>query len=301
MRMSRNGGSMRKVIIILVISLLALTGCNIENSITSDKLVIVTTLFPQYDIAKQITKDKADVILMLPPGVEAHSYEPTPKDMVTVSHSDLFIYTSNHLESYASSISKSVSKELNVMNLEKVLNVETEDPHFWLDPMEMIKMTEIICEEIIALDPVNTDFYEKNTNEYIEKLHKLDRDMQEMFKDSSNDTIVFAGHFAFEYFADRYGLNYITPFESFSANAEASVKKVYELIDYINDKNISVVYFEELVDPKLANMIASETNTETLMLHAAHNVSKEELRKEVSYIDIMYQNLDNLKRGLNDE
>lgn len=292
---------MKKIIVILVLSLLALTGCNIESSITSDKLVIVTTLFPQYDIAKQIVQDKAEVILMLPPGVEAHSYEPTPKDMVTVSHSDLFIYTSDHLESYASSISKSVSKDLNVMNLEAVLNVETEDPHFWLNPVEMIKMTKIISAEIISLDPVNKVFYENNTNEYIMKLDKLDKDMQQMFEECTNDTIVFAGHFAFEYFAERYGLNYITPFESFSANAEASVKKVSELIDYINDNNISVVYFEELVDPKLANMIASETNSETLMLHAAHNISKEEIRNNTSYIDIMYQNLDNLKRGLNDE
>lgn len=312
---------MKKIILLITAALLILSGCTNKKDVKEEgKLHIVTTLFPQYDIVKQIAGDKATVSLLLPPGVEAHSYEPTPQDMVILNDSDLFIYTSDHLESYAASMVKSLdNSEMSVINLQDALNIEGddhdhdeeedheghdhdhEDPHFWLDPTVMIDAALIINQSLQDLDPENKTYYQDNTEILIKNLEQLDADFKTMFEEADNDTIVFAGHFAFDYFAKRYGMNYITPFESFSANAEASTKRVSELIDFIKVNKIEVVYFEELVDPKLANMLASETGAKTLMLHAAHNVSKEELDKGVTYLDIMYQNLENLKEGLSHE
>lgn len=292
---------MKKIIYSIIMIMLVLSGCDNKVKAPKDELVIVATLYPQYDMLKAIVKDKAEVVLLLPPGVEAHGYEPTPKDMVVVDESKMFVYTSDHLETYANNISKSVRDDLNIINLEEVLNIEGEDPHFWLDPSVMIEMSEYLSAEVVKLDPENAEFYQKNTEELVSELMALDEAFYALFDSVENNTIVFAGHFAFEFFADRYGMNYVTPFESFSANAEASMKKVGELVDYINDNNIEVVYFEELVDPKLANMLANETGSKTLMLHAAHNISKDELNNNVTYFDIMYQNLENLKVGLSNE
>lgn len=324
MRIIRNGGNqMIKKILTLLITTLLIVGCNSNTNNDNGKVKVITTLYPQYDLLKLITKDLADVEYLLPAGVEAHGYEPTPQDIVKLNASDLFVYTSDHLESYALNISKSLdNKDLKVLNIQETLFNEDdeheheeehdhddhgghdhdhEDPHFWLDPLVMIDMAELLRDEMIELDPEHKKEYDKNTEVVIEDLKQLDQEFIEMFKNADEDTIVFSGHFAFDFFAQRYGMNYETPFQGFSANAEASPKRVAELIEYVKENNVKVIYFEELVDPKLAKMLSKETGAELLMLHAVHNVSKEELESEVHYTDIMRQNLENLKKGLYNE
>lgn len=305
---------MKKLILITITTLLLISGCSTHIQKEEGKLHIVTTLFPQYDLLKQIAGDKATVSMLLPPGAEAHGYEPTPQDMVVLNDSDLFVYTSDHLESYAASMVKSLNKEdMTVVNIEENLHLEEEDHsdhdhdheehdhvdvHFWLDPIIMVDVAQVLNEALSNVDPDNKAYYDENTKKVISDLETLDSELKRMFEESENDTIVFAGHYAFDFFSERYGLKYITPFEGYSANAEASSKKVSELIDYINANDVKVVYFEELVDPKLAKMLAKETGAKTLVLHGAHNVSKDELNNNITYIDIMYQNLENLKEGL---
>lgn len=312
----------KKIISVLLVGLM-IVGCTTQEKESSDKVKVVATLYPQYSILKELVEDYAEVSLLLPPGVEAHGYEPTPQDIVKLNDSDLFVYTSDHLESYAANISKSLdNKHVSILNLQDLLLEDLEDedhadeheghdhahgdhdhddPHFWLDPVMMIDMTRVLRDEMIKIDPEHKDTYEINADRIIKDLEVLDQDFKKMFEEADKDTIVFVGHFAFDFFAQRYDMKYETPFESFSANAEASPKRVAELIEYINDNNIKVIYFEELVDPKLATMISNETGAEMLMLHAAHNVNKDELTQNITYVEIMRNNLENLKKGLNNE
>lgn len=307
---------MKKLMMILSL-ILFLSGCSVKESKT--KFQIVVTLFPQYDLIKRIVEDKAEVILLLPPGVEAHSYEPTPKDIVKINESDMFIYTSDNLETYASKIVKSIdNKDLEVIELIDEINIvdyhdhseeeadheehdHEHDPHFWLDPALMADMSDLLLKYLIDFDPSNREFYTDNANREKSSYLALDKRFTELFSEAKSNEIIFAGHFAFGYFADKYGLEYLSPFENLNENAEPSIKKIKSLVDYINDNDIKVIYFEELVDPKLAKMLSNETGVKTLMLHAAHNVSKDELKNNISYVEIMERNYENLKVGLFDE
>ncbi|NLY62295.1 MAG: zinc ABC transporter substrate-binding protein [Erysipelothrix sp.] len=291
---------MRKLIKITIFGLLLMGCANTNNQ--NEQLKIVTTLFPQYDIARAITKDKAEVSMILPPGVEAHSYEPTPQDIVKLDNSDMFIYTSNHLETYAEKMAQGLKEENSVIiNLEDSITIKGEDPHFWLSVKNMLAMSQVILDEIVLLDPDNRDYYLSNAKDYMDDLKLLEAELFDLFANVDDQAIVFAGHFSFDYFAEEYGLNYLSTFESFSPNAEASAKQVAKLIDYINDQNIEYIYFEELVDPKLGRMLANETGAELLMLNAEHNITKEQAEAGISYADIMRMNIENLKLGLNYE
>lgn len=305
---------MKKIMIILSL-ILFLSGCSVKDEKT--KMQIVVTLFPQYDLIKRIVEDKAEVILLLPPGVEAHSYEPTPKDIVKINESDIFVYTSDNLETYANKIVNSLdNKDLEVIELISEVNIvdyhdhedslhddhdHDHDPHFWLDPALMAEMSDLLLDYLVKYDPGNSELYIKNAKVEKDAYLALDEKFKNLFEEYTNDEIVFAGHFAFGYFANKYGLEYLSPFENLNENSEPSIKKIKSLVDYINKNSINVIYFEELVDPKLARMLSSETGVKTLMLHAAHNVSKEELKNNVSYVEIMERNYDNLKVGLFDE
>ncbi len=305
---------MKKIMIILSL-ILFLSGCSVKDEKT--KMQIVVTLFPQYDLIKRIVEDKAEVILLLPPGVEAHSYEPTPKDIVKINESDIFVYTSDNLETYANKIVNSLdNKDLEVIELISEVNIvdyhdhedslhddhdHDHDPHFWLDPALMAEMSDLLLYYLVKYDPGNSELYIKNAKVEKDAYLALDEKFKNLFEEYTNDEIVFAGHFAFGYFANKYGLEYLSPFENLNENSEPSIKKIKSLVDYINKNSINVIYFEELVDPKLARMLSSETGVKTLMLHAAHNVSKEELKNNVSYVEIMERNYDNLKVGLFDE
>ena len=309
----------RFVIKIIIVSLIAtlLSGCkgNINKSVEeNDKIKVITTLFPQYDFAKNVGKDKVDVSLLLLPGVEAHSYEPTPKDIINIENADVFIYTGDFMEPWAKKIIDSIkNKELIVVDTSKGISLigqehgdehEDEDnhggkdPHIWLDPMNAQKMVDNILEGIIKADEQNKDFYYKNGNIYKDKLNKLDADFIEAFKNTKSDTIVYGGHFAFGYFTKRYGLDHVSPYSGFSPDAEPSPKRIIELIDTINSSGVKTIYYEELIEPKVADIIAKETGAKMLLLHGAHNISKEELKSGITYIQIMEGNLERLKEGL---
>lgn len=309
-----------KKIIISFFSILlimgSLSGCVGLDNNNQGKLRIVTTLFPQFDFAKQIVGDKAEVVLLLPPGVEAHSYEPTPQDIVRIRKADVFIYTSEYMEPWAvKMIAEIGSEDLKVINLSEGLEfLEAEDhdhdhddssidkdPHTWLDPVYAQQMVNNIRDGISEVDSKNKNFYKLNAENYNEEIAQLDKSFRELFLKTENNTIIYGGHFAFGYFTKRYGLNHLSPYSGFSPNAEPTPNKIIELINKLDDLKVKVIYYEELVDPKVANIIAEATGAKTELLHGAHNISKSELEAGIGYLDIMYDNLAKLKEGLSYE
>lgn len=289
-----------------------------EATDQSQKLQVVTTLFPQYDFTKAIGKDKVEVRLLLPPGIEAHAYEPTPQDVVSIQKADLFIYTGENMEPWALKILESVksdklivvdgSQGITLLDTHESEEAESDDheegafdPHFWTNPLNAIIMVDTILEALIQADPSNAAFYTENARLYKEELKALDRQLEEGLSELKSRTIINGGHFAFGYFAQRYDLDHVSPYEGFSPDAEPTPQKIAEMIDLMNSMQIKTVFYQELIDPRVAGIIAEETGATLSLLHGAHNVSKDELKSGVTYITIMKGNLERLKAGLNGE
>ena len=281
----------------------------------NNKIKIVATLFPQYDFVKQIAGDKADVRLLLPPGMESHAFEPSPKDIVDIKKTGMFIYTGQFMEPWVDRIINETSgsgvvivdasQGIQLMDEDEQEHEEGgeedhegKDPHIWLDPLNAVKMVENLVEGLVKADSDNESFYRENGETYKKRLRELDGKFAEAFGKIKNKRIIYGGHFAFGYFAKRYGLEYISPYGGFAPDAEPNPQRIAELIRNIEESGSKYIFYEELVEPKVAKVIAHETGAGMLLLHGAHNISRDELKKGITYIGIMEDNLKKLKQGL---
>jgi zinc transport system substrate-binding protein len=281
------------------------------------KLVIVTTLFPLYDFARNIGQERADVSLLLPPGVEPHSFEPKPKDIVRIHEADLFVWTGGFMEPWAEAILKGVDREkVLVIDTSKGITLlpekegdghkahkdkgrrsEEMDPHIWLDFGNCEKMVDAIVQGFVKKDPAHKAFYERNGSAYKAKLQTLDERFRTALGTCETRVFVHGGHFAFNYLAARYNLRYVSVY-GFSPDSEPSPKHLAEIISLLRRDKLKYIYYEELINPRVAEMIAREAGAQVLPLNGAHNVSREEMDKGIAFIDIMLQDLENLKKGL---
>jgi zinc transport system substrate-binding protein len=329
---------MKKTLIFLIASMLFLTlmtGCAAEpekdvpaaEPAKSDKIQVMATLFPQYDFTRQIAGDKAEVTLLLPPGVESHSYEPTPSDIVKIGQSDLFIYTGKYMEAWSGKIidglaeSDSKSYVLDVsqgIDLVKTEDVESEhhhedeqqehehehdhdhlyDPHIWTDPLIAKQMVGSIRDALCRINPDNAPYYKENAAKYIKELDELDSEFRTVINGGKRNEIIFGSRFALYYFTEQYGLSYEAAFDSCSSETEPSAKTIRRLIDIINEEKIPVIYYAEIEDPKVAKSISEYTGAKLLLFHSCHNVTKEEMESGATYLSLMEQNAENLKEGL---
>jgi len=294
--------------IILVVSLF---GCTAPERKESEKISIITTLFPQYDFCREITGDKAEIKLLLPPGVESHTFEPTSADIIEIEKADVFIYTGDSMEAWAGKIIGSLNNmNLRVVDIsENITMKETQghhehnhsherDPHIWTSPKNAMIIVKHILRNLIEADPENADYYTTNANNYIRRLGNLDLDFRALVEKSTKDKIIFGGRCAFLYFLEEYGLDYMSAYASCSTENEPSADNLTNIIDTVKKEKISAVYYEELTDPKIGRTICEETGAELLLLHSCHNVSQEDFESGVTYLSLMQQNLENLRKGL---
>lgn len=321
--------------LLLSMALLVTTGCSPAPSEPSaaasepEKLEVVTTLFPLYDFSRTLLGDEGEVSLLLPPGMESHAYEPTPQDIVRINKADVFIYTGEIMEPWAHTIIESIeNKDLIIIDgstgIELMVGEEHEDehpgdqgeahepeatehedehhhgtdPHIWLDPVLASQMVDTIAAGLTQASPDLGKHISIRQAALKADLEALNQKYVETFKKTQYNQIIYGGHFAFGYMAKRYGLEHISPYEGFSPDAEPTPARIAQLIDTLNASESKVIYFEELIDPRVSKVIANETGAQMLMLHGAHNVSKDELEQGITYIQIMEQNLENLKKGL---
>lgn len=312
-----------------VVLLGALAGCQMPAGENTDKLTVTATLFASYDFAREIAGDRAQVSLLLPPGVESHAFEPTPADIIQIGKSDLFLYTGKYMESWVEGIVENLKRDnVAVVDLSEGIALATTqqvahdhleadthteggeqsdgettdqiyDPHIWTDPQNAIIMARHIAQSMCDSDPENAAYYTANCDKYVKELEQLDTDIQTMVQSSRHKKIIFGGKFAMYYFARRYGLEYEAAYDTCSGQSEPSARRVAELIEQIRQEGLSAVYYEELSEPRVANSIAQEAGVEALLLHSCHNVSKDEMQRGETYLSLMRQNLENLKKGLN--
>lgn len=311
---------MKKITFILFLSL----SLAFLSSCTSSKNAdIVTTMFPQYDFARQIVGDKLSVSLLLPPGVEVHSYEATSKDMVAIKNAQLFIFTSLDIDTWIKDPSTIGGKDTVVMNLSEhytledhehdhLLPDETEadehdhgdELHYWVDPLVALQLIDAILEEIIQIDPINENFYRTNAENYHELIHQLHESFDSFIQDGHVDQdIFFAGHNAMGLFGLRYHLTIESLFESFKPDADLTSSELIQFTTIVTNANVHYLFIEELAQPKAAIQIQQELKKndytlELLELHAYHNLTKTEMEEGVSYVDLFERNIEYITLAL---
>ena len=314
-----------KKIFFLLITLAAILygtgGCkqnkNAVMRSANGKINVTVTNFPPYDFVRQIAGDRVNLTMLLPPAAESHSFEPSPRDIITIQNSDIFIYTGGESDSWADRILESVNtdnmrilamiktvdavEEEIVEGMEKGDEEEGETPydeHVWTSPRNAIlivsAMTELLCET----DSANAVFFRQNAQNFTNQLYELDKQFQSMVNGAKRKTIVFADRFPFRYFADAYGLSYFAAFPGCSTDTEPSAATVAFLIKKIKAEKIPVVFHIELSNERMADTISGETGAKKLLLHACHNITKRDFEAGLSYLDFMRRNVENLREAL---
>lgn len=320
------------VILTAVLAAVCLSACG-KSGKTEDagasELSVVATIFPPYDFTRQIAGDDADVIMLLSPGAESHSYEPTPQDIRTIQSCDLFIYTGGESDVWVEDILSSMGDQMpETLRLVDCVPTVTEeivegmehgheehedhgdhedledheeetDEHVWTSPQNAIKIVENITSKLCEMDPDNAGSYEKNSAGYIEQLEMLDASFWEVVGQAERRTILFGDRFPFRYFADEYGLDYYAAFPGCSDETEASAATVAFLINKVNEEQIPVIFTIERSNGKLADSICEATGAEKRILYSCHNVTGNQLDSGATYLSMMMENVESLRAALN--
>lgn len=303
---------MKRLTAILLCLCLMLCGCTAQPEKPHDetKLQIVCTSFPAYDFAREIAGDRAELTLLIKPGSEVHSYEPTPKDMIRIQESDLFICNGGESEQWAETL---ITPKLNTIYMmdcvdtveesaDGIYNAEDGEPeldeHVWTSPLNAIKISEEICNALCKLDNEHSEAYKTNFTAYKAQLMALDREFRQVIKNSGKHTLVFADRFPMRYFALEYGLDCYAAFPGCSSETEPSAKTVAYLIDRVREDKIPAVLYMEFSNQKMADVICEDTGCRKLPFYSAHSVSAEQFEQGVSYLDLMRINLNSLKEAL---
>lgn len=294
---------MKKIILFttLLTSLFILIGCG-NSGIKAD---IITTMFPQYDIARKIASDKLDVTLMTPVGTEVHNYEPSSQQLIDIKKSKLFIFTSFELDSW---VTTSLLEDVSYLNMSDS-HAEIEYPgddfvdfsHFWTDPVIFIHMIDDILDSIIEIDPENIEFYTENATTYKRKIQLLHDEMFTFLKDL-NTTFYFAGHNSMENFSKRYQINLSTLHSDFEPDADLTSSQLKQLVDEIKTNDIHYLFVGELTEENLSKTIIREMGSDyhlnILELHSYHNVSLDDFKEGITYYQLMLNNFNHLKIAL---
>ena len=307
---------MKKLLYAILGCLIILSGCSNGKQVSNEdtgKLQIITTFYPMYYLAKQVSGNLANVEILVPNGVEPHDWEPASKDMIKMQEADVFIYNSRYFETWTEKVLGSINtSNLKVVEASKGIGLmdstieeehpdqqgsqATKDSHVWLSPVLAQKEVDNIVKVLEKADPKNKAQYEKNADTLKTKLVALDQLYKETIDKAPRKEFV-TQHAAFGYLAKQYGLTQI-PIAGLSPDAEPSLTKLAELTNLIKEKRINVVYFEELTSPKVAQTLANETGAKTEVLNPLEGLTKDEQEQGLDYIGVMEKNLEALKLSL---
>ena len=259
-----------------------------------------------------------NLVMLQPPGTESHSFEPSPRDIITLQKSDVFICTGGESEAWVERILDSMDtssmrilrmldavealEEEIVEGMEDSGDEEAEegayDAHVWTSPVNALRIVEAITGTLCAADGENAARYRERAAAYRERLGELDAAFRSAAAGGRRRTLVFADRFPFRYFAQAYGLEYYAAFPGCSTETEPSAATVAFLIDKIRAEKIPTVFHIELSNERMADTISEATGAKKLLFHAAHNISKKDFEAGLSYETIMLNNLNNLKEAL---
>lgn len=306
------------------------------------KLKVAATLFPYYDFVRQVAGDQVELSLVIPAGMDSHSFEPTPKDIRTMQEADVIIANGGAMEHWVDQVVDSFDREDQtvVIMMDHVDAVEEEivegmehsdeghdhvhvheageeeaagdrnpeedesryeieyDEHIWTSPVNAMRMVDVIAETLTERDPEHGAMYQAGGAAYLEELKRLDKEFREVRDGAVHDMIVMGDKFPLRYFADTYGLRYRAAFSGCSSDTEPSARTIAYLIDKVKEEGLPVVYYLELSSHRVAEIIGEETGAVPLLFHSCHNVTRRQFEEGVTYLELMEQNVKNLREGL---
>lgn len=307
-----------------LLCIMSLGGCSAPLPEEPDgRIQIVAAVFPAYDFARSAAGDHGNVTLLLPPGAESHSYEPTPADILRVQNCDLFIYLGGESDAWVDAILAAIEprgETLRMVDCVDLLEEETVegmtgghdhdhededhnhlgevvgmDEHVWTSPKNAAAITRTIGETLADLDPDHAGDYRVAAEAYAARIDLLDQEFADFFGSLSHRTIVFGDRFPLLYFAEEYGLDYYAAFPGCGTQTEPSAATVAFLTEMVREKHLPAVWYIEFSNHLVADSIAEAAGTDTAQFHTCHNVSKAELEAGATYLSLMEGNLETLR------
>jgi len=310
--------------VLFVLLILFIAGCHrmnpkVKPTKTEGKINVSSVIFPTYDFVRIIAGDRVNLVMLLPPGAESHSYEPSPRDIITIRESDLFIHPGGESAKWVDRILSSMDipeeKMIILRLIDLVEAVEEEivegmedddeeddspalDEHVWTSPRNAKLIVAEITKALCELDSANADFYRKNAADYLSRLDELDAEFMSVMNGAKRNTIIVGDRFPFRYLADAYDLSYFAAFPGCSTETEPSAATVAFLINKVKSESIPVVFHIELSNEKMADTISEATGAKKLLLHSGHNITKRDFDGGANYLDLQKANVVNLKEAL---
>jgi len=314
------------IILVIILSAVFFAACAIgrDNSgsrqpAQQGKITVAATIFPLYDFTRAVAGDKIELIMLLKPGEEIHSYEPSPADIIKVQNADMFFYIGGERDQWVQRIlgsmdnsGKTVLKFMDCVSLveeETVEGMEEEeeeeeeetafDEHIWTTPANCILMIQAIAKTLAEADTANAAYYQDNADVYCARFNDLDRQFKEVVAGGRHKLLVFGDRFPFRYFADVYGLEYRAPFNGCSTSTDASAGTLAYLMNVTQENNLPYIYYIELSNENIARAICEQTGAGRLLFHSGQTVSREDFNAGITFADIMQNNVETLRKGLN--
>ena len=313
---------MVSVILTVVLTAVFISACKSADSkeTMNNKIKVTATIFPEYDFLRQIGGDHIDLKLLLKPGAESHTFEPTPQDIKDIKNSDVFVYVGGDSDEWIDDVLSSIDKDrTHVISLMDCVDTVEEksvegmmpdeddagsgtpeyDEHVWTSPKNAEIIVKKLCNELCSADASNASDYKTASDAYIEKLESLDKEFRKVVDNSKRKEIIVGDRFPFRYFADEYGLTYYAAFPGCSADTEANAETMAFLVKKVKADSIPVVFHIELSNCQVCDSICEQTGAKSELLNAVHNISADDFKAGVTYIDLMEHNVDVLKEALN--
>ena len=307
---------MRKLLFILSCLILVFASCKEEER--PEGFFVVAADFPSYDAVRAVMGSSENLVMLLPPGTESHSYDPTPRDMVRLSESDLVVYTGGPSDDWVVSILSSLedpppsfalTDQVELLSEEHKEGMEEEehdydydeqeiDEHVWTSPVNEMAIVRNLAEQMKILNPEEADRYDENADFYISELSELDEKIRAIADNAPHHTLIFASRFPLLYFVREYDLDYYAAFPGCAEETEPSARTVAFLIDKAKELNVPCILNIEFSSDMIARVIASEAGCGVRTFNAMHNVSAADFHQGKTYIDLMEENLDVLKEAL---
>lgn len=294
----------------------AFFGC---STVQNDEqiLTVVATVYPSYDFALQLTEDfnmQCDIKLLLTPGGESHSYEPSPSDVAAIQSCDLFVYIGGTSEIWVEDLLKARKDKANLRMMDYVTPIAAAhnheehdhaatsdaeyDEHIWTAPLNAVAMTETIADEIAALSPENAAVCAQNAKNLCAELQQLDTAYRTLAASTANKPLVFGDRFPFLYLADAYGFAYEAAFTGCTGDTDASAATLSALITTVKEQQISTVFYLENSSRKIADAICEATGAKSAILHSCNNVTREDFESGKHFQAFVQENLAAIKEAL---
>ena len=322
---------LKKVILVIILIAIILAGIiagavlgkkNKASDNNTEKIKVTASNFASYDFLRAIIGDNDNIELtfLLGPGKDAHSYDPTAQDLITIQNSDLFIYIGGEMEKWADRVLPTldtnntkiicVADDIKTIDEQEIDGAEPEeeedeeegafDEHIWTSPDNAITMVNTLEKSMEEIDSLNSSKYKQNAENYIAKIKNVDKQIQEIVDNKKRDRLVFGDKMPMQYFINYYKLQVSAAFSGCSTETEPSSKTIAYLVNKAKEEKTPVILYIELNNGKVANTIANEVGNrcKAMQIQTLHNVSKTDFDNGETWVSLMERNLDVLKAAL---